>query len=105
MIRRPPISTRTDTLFPYTTLFRSTADPADRDGAGGGDRRTPGAGTAHRPAARERAGYRYAGRAVTAGSGYDQTPSSGNTWTLRPAPEEMEMRRFDWKSTSLNSSH
>src|SRR3546814_14114303 len=26
MIRRPPRSTRTDTLFPYTTLFRSTAD-------------------------------------------------------------------------------
>src|SRR3546814_10147500 len=25
MIRRPPISTRTDTLFPYTTLFRSYA--------------------------------------------------------------------------------
>src|SRR3546814_10740304 len=25
MIRRPPISTRTDTLFPYTTLFRSVA--------------------------------------------------------------------------------
>src|SRR3546814_6585803 len=24
MIRRPPRSTRTDTLFPYTTLFRST---------------------------------------------------------------------------------
>src|SRR3546814_17956051 len=23
MIRRPPLSTRTDTLFPYTTLFRS----------------------------------------------------------------------------------
>src|SRR3546814_8100254 len=23
MIRRPPISKRTDTLFPYTTLFRS----------------------------------------------------------------------------------
>src|SRR3546814_992137 len=27
MIRRPPRSTRTDTLFPYTTLFRSD-DPA-----------------------------------------------------------------------------
>src|SRR3546814_20398308 len=27
MIRRPPISTRTDTLFPYTTLFRSLAEP------------------------------------------------------------------------------
>src|SRR3546814_9125463 len=25
MLRRPPISTRTDTLFPYTTLFRSHA--------------------------------------------------------------------------------
>src|SRR3546814_10527715 len=28
MIRRPPTSTRTDTLFPYTTLFRSTRGPA-----------------------------------------------------------------------------
>src|SRR3546814_19941810 len=26
MIRRPPRATRTDTLFPYTTLFRSLAD-------------------------------------------------------------------------------
>src|SRR3546814_16511847 len=30
MIRRPPSSTRTDTLFPYTTLFRS-ADPRRGD--------------------------------------------------------------------------
>src|SRR3546814_8262097 len=31
MIRRPPRSTRTDTLFPYTTLFRSRDNPcADR---------------------------------------------------------------------------
>src|SRR3546814_18238130 len=35
MIRRPPRSTRTDTLFPYTTLFRSN-------------------GRAHRPCASER---------------------------------------------------
>src|SRR3546814_15205803 len=28
MIRRPPRSTRTDTLFPYTTLFRSLAGDA-----------------------------------------------------------------------------
>src|SRR3546814_13182972 len=28
MIRRPPRSTRTDTLFPYTTLFRSAAQLA-----------------------------------------------------------------------------
>src|SRR3546814_3979656 len=35
MIRRPPRSTRTDTLFPYTTLFRS-----DQDGASLAHRRT-----------------------------------------------------------------
>src|SRR3546814_18610212 len=32
MIRRPPRSTRTDTLFPYTTLFRSV-QPLDSDDA------------------------------------------------------------------------
>src|SRR3546814_17478130 len=31
MIRRPPRSTRTDTLFPYTTLFRSRAFAANQD--------------------------------------------------------------------------
>src|SRR3546814_1736956 len=30
MIRRPPRSTRTDTLFPYTTLFRSIQDVGTR---------------------------------------------------------------------------
>src|SRR3546814_2519080 len=37
MIRRPPRSTRTDTLFPYTTLFRSEAPgvaQAGRDAGG-----------------------------------------------------------------------
>src|SRR3546814_10580281 len=29
MIRRPPRSTRTDTLFPYTTLFRSMLELVD----------------------------------------------------------------------------
>src|SRR3546814_19200934 len=32
MIPRPPRSTRTDTLFPYTTLFRSTAAAPGRRG-------------------------------------------------------------------------
>src|SRR3546814_3017725 len=37
MIRRPPISTRTDTLFPYTTLFRSDGrNLSDRDQFQGG---------------------------------------------------------------------
>src|SRR3546814_14481934 len=31
MIRRPPRSTRTDTLFPYTTLFRSRDSPLFKD--------------------------------------------------------------------------
>src|SRR3546814_13618524 len=45
MIRRPPRSTRTDTLFPYTTLFRSP-QPAVLDRAGAGRRaaRTAAAG-------------------------------------------------------------
>src|SRR3546814_8902877 len=42
MIRRPPRSTRTDTLFPYTTLFRS-AVVADDEGAVGGQGRAIGA--------------------------------------------------------------
>src|SRR3546814_20065181 len=42
MIRRPPRSTRTDTLFPYTTLFRSAiadevVDLGPRAGSGGGE--------------------------------------------------------------------
>src|SRR3546814_151012 len=36
MIRRPPRSTLTDTLFPYTTLFRSCDSRAARYGAGAG---------------------------------------------------------------------
>src|SRR3546814_17472966 len=32
MIRRPPRSTRTDTLFPYTTLFRSLERMEDKNG-------------------------------------------------------------------------
>src|SRR3546814_14979563 len=53
MIRRPPRSTRTDTLFPYTTLFRSHDDPlyrADpaRKAEGGAPRTGKGAAGLHR---------------------------------------------------------
>src|SRR3546814_12627157 len=51
MIRRPPRSTRTDTLFPYTTLFRSAA--AAR-GATPAAARTPWHGEPRSPAPRER---------------------------------------------------
>src|SRR3546814_901686 len=40
MIRRPPRSTRTDTLFPYTTLFRSD-DLVQADGVAGGSAVAP----------------------------------------------------------------
>src|SRR3546814_19747217 len=43
MIRRPPISTRTDTLFPYTTLFRSQIATSKR----GGRRKLPYVFTEH----------------------------------------------------------
>src|SRR3546814_7115807 len=55
MIRRPPRSTRTDTLFPYTTLFRSDASTSARDwrcsrpGCAGWRRATPGAPGPLRP--------------------------------------------------------
>src|SRR3546814_19048620 len=45
MIRRPPRSTRTDTLFPYTTLFRSTETNERRPR---GDMEGPGLGIATR---------------------------------------------------------
>src|SRR3546814_16317854 len=49
MLRRPPRSTRTDTLFPYTTLFRSPRavlgpDRVDVDRQPDADRAEPAAG-------------------------------------------------------------
>src|SRR3546814_16366881 len=46
MIRLPPRSTRTDTLFPYTTLFRSSRAPPDRVPARPRDRDPSARGTA-----------------------------------------------------------
>src|SRR3546814_4712976 len=54
MIRRPPRSTRTDTLFPYTTLFRSGLP----FGAGAG---RPGPALDSHPLPRPHAGGRAAG--------------------------------------------
>src|SRR3546814_2308031 len=60
MIRLPPRSTRTNTLFPSTTLFRSRHLPVDRllpparraAAARAADRPASGACRAHRPAVR-----------------------------------------------------
>src|SRR3546814_3646677 len=48
MMRLTPRSTRTDTLFPYTTLFRA-ADHPHRPGGGGEHRRDPGHVPVHAP--------------------------------------------------------
>src|SRR3546814_18646568 len=73
MIRRPPSSTRTDTLLPYTTLFRSRRHrragpqvsmaraPAGAGGASGGRRL-----------------FRAAGRRSRGGARY--TPAGGGAW-------------------------
>src|SRR3546814_14337203 len=54
MIRRPPRSTRTDTLFPYTTLFRSHRRRRRQ--------RLASAARAYRRCRRTRLGLRLAGR-------------------------------------------
>src|SRR3546814_18901294 len=64
MIRRPPRSTRTDTLFPYTTLFRSRqAGPggSDLSGHGGGRAHPRRSGVPDRAIARDRASRPQAG--------------------------------------------
>src|SRR3546814_8358420 len=47
MIRRPPRSTRTDTLFPYTTLFRSVRRPISASSAGSSRRASRRAADLH----------------------------------------------------------
>src|SRR3546814_4342408 len=61
MIRRPPRSTRTDPLFPYTTLFRSQEQCAEAGFAGAGhgisggfDGSAPGTANARLASARHR---------------------------------------------------
>src|SRR3546814_15122056 len=90
MIRRPPRSTRTDTLFPYTTLFRS---------GGGAVIRAPG-------------GLCNVGEVLHAG----QVVQRGKLALLEHGERQVERTtgdeitsgsrlQLDRKSTRLNSSH
>src|SRR3546814_11526624 len=56
MIRRPPRSTRTDTLFPYTTLFRSRDAAAAVQALWRVEAARPAAGLARRNAGSDREG-------------------------------------------------
>src|SRR3546814_5427859 len=81
MIRRPPRSTRTDTLFPYTTLFRSPP------------RRAPGAGS--------RAGSSQAARGRNGrerrGTAWRQAMAGRGAVGKRPAgfPSSVRIEPFD----------
>src|SRR3546814_16836547 len=116
MIRRPPRSTRTDTLFPYTTLFRSTdagdqprsdrgAPPPGDDGQAAGTGATgdlpEGAGRPlPAPAARRQRTHAIdvalRHRELPRPRGRNREPA-----VLAPGRDG----RADRKSTRLNSSH
>src|SRR3546814_20690892 len=91
-IRRPPRSTRTDTLFPYTTLFRShgASAPASRHLAWS-SRLAP-----------------FSRRSPDGGRGGRQERTARRAGTRRAAPEGPKRSggaERDRKSTRLNSSH
>src|SRR3546814_20757437 len=99
IIRRPPRSTRTDTLFPYTTLFRSRVARAGSLGVGGlqahsfDDLRTIFAGKTVSP---------------SFGAGVDAFGGSALTSTEDFRFQADLMAAYltqDRKSTRLNSSH
>src|SRR3546814_19838895 len=79
-IRRPPRSTRTDTLFPYTTLFRST-----------GTRATPSAPRAS--------------KAQPNAPHPEQVGNLRSNQSFRRPSLGQHRRGADRKSTRLNSSH
>src|SRR3546814_17659640 len=86
MIRRPPRSTRTDTLFPYTTLFRSKTARVVREMLPKAHFATIYAKPAGRPLVDTFV-----------------TEVSQDTWIFFPWDIEPQYR--DRKSTRLNSSH
>src|SRR3546814_12459835 len=92
IIRRPPRATRTDTLFPYTTLFRSERQP-----------RVPGP-LDHVHLRRRAAGRRMASRALLrARTGAARGHGAAVAQDIDGGRPRVD--RADRKSTRLNSSH
>src|SRR3546814_12302248 len=88
IIRRPPRSTRTDTLFPYTTLFRSPLRLKIEDSLA-----ELAFDLQHDPAMRDRV-FRLKAEML-------DNPAIERWWMSMWE----QMRRGDRKSTRLNSSH
>src|SRR3546814_2775859 len=110
IIRRPPGSTRTDPLFPYTTLFRSRARcPATNSAASPAARTARSRGSCawpppHGAAARGRQSGQCPRPARAAAAGAVRSPAADGKdprgSDLRPPPRQ---GRQDRKSTRLNS--
>src|SRR3546814_5457262 len=98
MIRRPPRSTRTDTLFPYTTLFRSgPAHPAHGDRRHGRDRRAS-------IQVRRPVGRGYAPDAPRKpGAVGDVTPTYAPAWPRSPRTNGESGRRSEEHTSELQS--
>src|SRR3546814_5797994 len=117
MIRRPPRSTRTDTLFPYTTLFRSHGREPSRDRGGRplGGQEGEADGTGHvrqdrrlrGRAGRRRRAARRGRTAESLRDGVRRTAGGRGGGALSAAGGCVAggVFRRDRKSTRLNSSH
>src|SRR3546814_11291954 len=100
MIRRPPRSTRTDTLFPYTTLFRSADAGVQRlllvPGPVDARESTPHGDVVQFRAPRVGGGYRLIVEPWRVVAALEQ---------FNPTSIEVSDKSTDRKSTRLNSSH
>src|SRR3546814_6748374 len=102
MIRRPPRSTRTDTLFPYTTLFRSNGNvagvrSAQRAGLGS-QKRVPPDDLLEAVGGSPRSGY--AVLAPSKGLHHDQYATRRNR---APSPDRRRRRRSEEHTSELQS--
>src|SRR3546814_15893657 len=99
MIRLPPRSTRTDTIFPYTTLFRSFGRFYAACPTGNVEWFDPDVGKAEhlQPRGHPVAGAGFGRAARKAGADIGRQPFHG-------CPRRVALER-DRKSTRLNSSH
>src|SRR3546814_6065812 len=122
MIRRPPRSTRTDTLFPYTTLFRSAhrrqvmpprefepvaeafVDPVRGKAARGLERQDARQGAIIGETHRLQPMVEGAGAEVAAQPFGNARPERGGIAAHRPLSRILPIA-IDRKSTRLNSSH
>src|SRR3546814_14049430 len=100
MIRRPPRSTRTDTLFPYTTLFRSQRVAGESVGLGVVREGGPGGLRSHDRVLSDRVERALPGvRRLARGA-----RAAGSRYVGRGYAPDIP-RTSDRKSTRLNSSH